>query len=241
MTYWRRMPSVLLLLLCLTSWAEAGAPVFENQDSTTAIAASVISMAGVTVSSSANRVLLAAFLFDSTLTVSNANWNGTAMTFVTAQNTGGAGFERLEIWRLIAPASASPGTVTANLSGSSNTTWGTAVVYKDADQTTPLGTPVNTSGNDAAPTTTVSSATGETVLGVFGIIINTGLANTGGQTNRSLATQTSTDLRMDDATGAASVTESYSTTAGFRWVSIGVAIKPVGGTSTPIRHKSTMQ
>lgn len=239
---------LLLAVLCLVvaPWAEAAAPVFENQDSGAVLVTSVISLANLTVSSSANRVLWVAAYFESTRTVSQVQWNpgsgNVALTFYAAQNTGGAGFERIELWRLINPGSASPGTVTVTLTGSSSTILGCAVVYKDEDQTTPAGTAVTTPGNNTAPTTTVSSATGETVVGVFGIVDSTGFAITGGQTNRCNASSGTERLRVDDAAGVASVTESYSTTNSFRWATIGAALKPVGGGgATRIRHRGITQ
>jgi len=234
---------ILFLLLGLAPCAEAAAPVFENQDSGTAIAASILTLSGLTVSSSANRVLVVGAYLDSNQTVTGITWQGTALTFVAAQNTGGGANERIEVWRLIAPAAASPGTITITASGSSGSMLGVATSYKDANQTTPLGTPVTTPGNDAAPTTTVSSASDDTIWALFGVVINTGLTITGGQTNRSTASTLGQSFLADDKAGTGgNVTESYSTTSGFRWASIGVAIKAVGGGgATPVRHKAITQ
>jgi hypothetical protein len=102
-----------------------------------------------------------------------------------------------------------------------------AAVYNDVDQTTSFGTPSATDGTSTTPSTTVSSATGEIVVGFCATFDDTANPTPGaGQTERiGDADVSGGNFGFSDEAGSASTTHSY-TVVSNPWIICGVALKP---------------
>jgi hypothetical protein len=119
-----------------------------------------------TTTSASDRLLLVGVSMDSTggRTVTSVTYGGQSLTLVGAQ-AGGANPVRVEIWRLINPASGTANVV-VNLSGSTDGVSVGATTFTGVDQTTPLGTFASAIGTNNSPTVNVTSAAGELVYDV---------------------------------------------------------------------------
>ena len=145
---------------------------------------------------------------------------------------------RIEIWRLIAPAS---GTAAVTVTMSAAAVFGGgAASFSDVDQTTPLGTFAGDGDNTTTPTVTVTSAAGELVFDTVGARGDaTALTVGAGQTQLWNYTTGSTVGHVigggSTEPGAASVTMSWteSVLIGRSWAIGAVPIRPAGLTPTP--------
>lgn len=140
------------------------------------------------------------------------------------------------LWGLVAPAAGSNNVVVTWGSGTNNPRSAGAISFSGVDQTTPVGT-VNTatSNGTTAPSTTVSSASGEWVVDAVGIFQASGTATTAtvgaDQTERvNHAQTTSRKLLMSTEPGASSVTMSWSLDQSCRTRAISIPIKPAAAT-----------
>jgi hypothetical protein len=142
-----------------------------------------------------------------------------------------------EIWQLKSPPVGTTNVVVTATVGTS-TLLGGATSFQGVDQTTPLGTPVLTSGSGGEASATVSSIPGELVVAVAAV--------RGGTTSTIGTGQTPLWLKTDGAGGAAawgaastklgnpSVTMSWSVNAAAAggWSEVAVAIKPATNTTS---------
>ncbi len=183
--------------------------------------------------SGTNRLLIVSVAMGPTaaITVSGITYGGAALTLIgVADNTCcSPGRPRVEMWRLVAPATGA-NTVVVTLSGANGSVIGTAVSYTGVDQTTPLGTFANTSGSTATPSVTVTSAAGELVQDALGweTALNTATVAAGQTQQWNVTTAPNDKARSGGSTeaGAASVVMSWTLSGASRWSQGGVSIKP---------------
>jgi hypothetical protein len=107
-----------------------------------------------TVSSGSDRILLAGFsTFHSgaLVTVSSATWQGAALTPLASITAGVEGYtQSVELWYIIAPAAAGPGTIAYSLSGTCDFFDSCSASYTGVHQTTPFGIPATNQNTSAA-------------------------------------------------------------------------------------------
>jgi hypothetical protein len=146
--------------------------------------------------------------------------NGVAMSLVALADDAFA--YRQAMYYLVAPATT--GDTVATWSGGVQ---GHLVVvpWTGANQSTPLGTAALDSGTSSAPSVTVTSAAGETVLDC--VRMNTDYVEGSGQTLIA-DTETTGWAKASTEAGAASVVMDWTGSNG-RWSSVGVSVKPAGG------------
>ena len=162
--------------------------------------------------------------------VSGVTYNGVALTQYATVTRGGT--QKLDIWRLIAPATGS-NDVVVTMAAESPFSVG-IVSYTGVDQTTPLGTSANATGAGGTPTVDVASGATELVLDFVcqsddGTTIPAMTAGAG-QTERVDFTTGivgfSRHIGSSTETGAATTTMSWSDTSGNGWIIIGAPIAP---------------
>ncbi len=159
------------------------------------------------------------------VSTSGITYNSVALTsrWSTSQNwTAASG------WSLVAPATGA-NTVAITLSAAEDTEFGQAISYTGVHQTTPHGTAQTASGVSTSPAVpTVTSATGETVIG-FIMTSDTAITTGAGQTAEITDINFASDsAETDSEPGAASVDMTW-TTAGAQWSVGAVPIKPASG------------
>ena len=168
-------------------------------------------------------------------TVSSITYNSVAATLVATADQGN---RYTELWRLAAPATGS-NTLAATFSASMNNVGVRAISFTGVDQTTPLGSAVTATGNSTTPSVIVPAATDDLVFDCLTIEHAGTLSVGAGQTSRYNAIVAGGGFNKAAGStepGAASVTMSWSDTAGGPWAMIGVPIKPVaasGGGGVP--------
>ncbi|MEZ6061185.1 MAG: DUF4347 domain-containing protein [Planctomycetaceae bacterium] len=187
----------------------------------------------VTVShttSGTNRLMLVGISFgrDDGETVSSVTWNGTSLTRVGFAEHTDSDRSRVEIWSLVAPQTGTHDVI-VNFSGSSHEGATVGVMtFTDVDQVNPLGTLAAAQGQSTSSSVTVSSAVGETVFGIvaFDDTNNLNLVPTSGQDERWDLFRQTANGAGGIQTGAASVTNSWSSGSNTRWAAAGVSIRP---------------
>ncbi len=168
--------------------------------------------------------------------MSGVTFNGVAMTLVDSQisGSGGAGDDTISyIYRMVNPP-AGPANVVVTLGGAGSLVVG-ATTFTGVNQTTPLGTPVKTSGTGATASMAVSSAAGQLVYGtsswdeqpaVTVSVDQTSLWNITGGAVGAVSGAASTEL------GAASVTHSYTSPGNTQdWAMVAVPILPASSSA----------
>jgi len=129
----------------------------------------------------------------------------------------------VEMFYLVAPATGS-NTVSCTVSSSSQLTGG-SVSFTEVDQTTPLANAVTNFGDSAAPSVTVTSATGNMVVDAAA---NGSTFSSSNQTLRwnqnFTASSAASNGAQSTATGASSVSMGYSVTADW-WGIIGASVQ----------------
>jgi Tol biopolymer transport system component len=211
------------------SWAHALA-IAVNQTNTGIAPSNASSDTVSHTTAGLNRLMLVGISFgeDKGDTVSSVTYNGTALTFVGAQDTSDTTKARVEIWSLVAPDT---GTHNVVVSFSDTNHEGATIgvmTFTGADQLTPLGTFSSAEGSDAAPTTAVSSAADELVFGLaaFNDSSDYDFSPGGGQTERWDLYDNKTNGAGSTEAGAATVTTSWSLPTSGPWAAAGISIKP---------------
>jgi hypothetical protein len=181
-----------------------------------------------TVGTGTDRLLVVEVSTSSTASVSSVTYGGVALTPLAAV-TDGANNVRAEMWYLIAPSSGAANVVVSLSSGHEFVAGATS--FSGVDQSATFGTPVTAEGAGGAPSVTVASAVGDTVLDVVALKDrNTGAAG-GGQsalwTNTTGAAGADAWGGSSRADGAPSVTMGWSSAGGGggEWAAIAVALK----------------
>ena len=222
-------PSRRLLLVCLAalllltlSTARAAITVV-NASSGVGTTTTTVSH---TVSNGTGRILVVGVGIDDVgFTITGATYGGTALTLIGTKQSANS---RMALYYLINPTVGTANVVITISAGVTDVAVG-AVSLTEVDQTTPLGTFASAAGtNTAAPSVTVSSATGELVLETVSIksppspgtlgsgqtswwsIYNSGLHSSAGSTK----------------SGASSVTMSRTLTGNGNWAIGAVPLKP---------------
>ncbi|MGH7408186.1 MAG: DUF2341 domain-containing protein [Candidatus Methylomirabilales bacterium] len=170
--------------------------------------------------------------------VSSITYNGVGLSSVGSRATSDSS-ARIEIWRLVAPATGANNVVVTLSSDPHAMTVG-VMTFTGVDQSTPLGTFASaTSDITSSVSVAVASAAGELVFDtmVLESSSNRDLIPGAGQTERwdlfqaGLAGETSSNGGGSTAAGAASVTMSWSFPVDKSAIG-GVSIKPAGATTT---------
>ncbi|MBK8564661.1 MAG: DNRLRE domain-containing protein [Saprospiraceae bacterium] len=136
---------------------------------------------------------------------------------------------RVEIWRLLAPATGTAN-VTVNLNTSTTGIVVGVTTFSGVDQTTPLGTFTSSSGSTGHPSKTIASAPGELVFNVIAIKDGIGATAGGGQTQLWSQSQTG-ELTGGGAYDEGTASNSLpwiSNDLGKEWGLGGITIKPCG-------------
>lgn len=161
-------------------------------------------------------------------TVDSVTYNGVALTRIGTATNGG-GWAKVELWRLIAPATGAH-TVAVTLSGAGDLAAG-AISFTGAHQTTPAGTFASAQGTSATPSVNVSGAAGDIVIDC--LMVDQGTAPTvdASQVQRWTHNWAANGSGSTEA-GAATVTMSWSST-NADWLIGGVAVKPAAAVAPP--------
>ena len=158
--------------------------------------------------------------------VSTITYNGVGLTLVGSQATSD-NKGRIEIWRLIAPATGTFNVV-GNLSGAPDGATVGVVTFTGVNQTTPLGSFISDLADSGAASITVSSGASELVFDTL-VVEGTSdkdLVPGAGQTQRwDLFQAPASNGGASTEPGAASVVMSWSFPTD-KWAIGGVSIKP---------------
>jgi hypothetical protein len=165
--------------------------------------------------------------------VSSITYNGVNLSFVGSQaNSDSLG--RVEIWRLVAPATGANNVVVTLGAAPDAQTVG-VMTFTGVHQSTPLGTFASATGDSTSASVTVTSAAGELVFDTLVVESSSdkALAPGAGQTERWDLFQTvKNNGGGSTEAGAASVTMSWSWSGADKWSVGGVSIKPAPGGAT---------
>ena len=237
--YRRAIGGVVALLCFFSLYSFACAvPAFDAATSTRDVTGTVTSLTVAHTVSGADRALLVGVMSNcpNPPIVSGVTYNGIALTqhFTSLPYS----TERLDIWRLVAPATGAHNTV-VTFSGTCAKLFANILSLTDVDQTTPLGTVASASGLSQLATVNVSSASGEMVidfLQLFGSNPSYTPTAGAGQTARIINQDSSSGDSLDSSTeaGASTVTMSWTWEATNRyWNVSGVSVKPAGTPPPP--------
>lgn len=174
-------------------------------------------------------------------------YGGTALTMVSSSSVKAGGNPSWgSFWTLIAPTVGTANLVVTTPSGGAKLVV-VATTYTGVDQTTPVGTPATTTGSGASQSATVSSATGEVVIGALIHADGSTIAVTdgGSQTRRALVDTGSgggdCDIEVSEKAGASSTVVSWTTSPAIAWGTTGVALKPAATSTYPVPESPVLQ
>ena len=239
------MKRILAILLCLLIASPAwGAITFDNSGTCNPGDEGTDCTQSFTTAGSDRLLLVGVCVRNGAAAVSGVTYNAVAMTQYATVTLGGT--QKLDIWRLIAPATGA-NDVIVTMAGLSPFSVGISS-YNGVDQTTPLGTSANATGAGGDPTVDVSSAAGELVIDYFceddgNTTIPTMTAGAGQTARANFTTGVvgfSRNVSSSEEAGAATVTMSWSDTAGNSWITIGGPLKPAAAAPASVRQRSVM-
>jgi hypothetical protein len=182
--------------------------------------------------SGSDRVLFVAVAVGNGVAITNVTYNGVEMTAVET----GAVDRRL--YSLVAPATGANNVVVTLPSPTE--ILAVASSYTGVNQSTPWdGAQVSTTG-DTSPSVTVTSASGNLVVGMsnYSDVSGQALQTAGAdQTSRGNLAENTQYLILSDEAGAASTTHSYTRASGFFYAQrlVAVNVIAVGGSAVPFR------
>ncbi|MFO7709640.1 MAG: C25 family cysteine peptidase [Desulfobacterales bacterium] len=190
------------------------------------------------VNAGTNRVMVVAVSFARSTTtyplptISSITLNGSAMTSVVSANS--SSFASAYLYYIVNPPTGGPGlsiTLSSSLYGASNYVEAVVgyVVYNGADQSSPVRNSNSATGSDAAPTVTVTSASGDWVVGAaqtrLGTSIN--LSTTGSTSRWNVNSSPSRRGAGGDVLAdSASETHTWSMGGSQYWAAVAASIKP---------------
>jgi hypothetical protein len=167
-------------------------------------------------------------------TVSSVTWNVASPESLTQiHDTTTANFQRVEVWRLIAPT-AGTDNVTVTLSGSTTAAIVVVVAVEDIDQSTPNGTVVKATGTGSADSSVaVGSAVGKRALD-FIYRFSNDLDVGADQTELENVFQTEASAASSHEAGAATNTFTWGiggsgTVSNWEWTGVALSLNEVGG------------
>jgi hypothetical protein len=169
-----------------------------------------------------DRALFVAVCANNNRTISGVTYSGVAMTAVET----GSAFIRL--YALAAPATGANNVVVTL--DAPDVCVGISASYTGVDQSTPYDGVQASAAGDGAPTLTVTSATGNLVVGMSGYIDGNGQtvqAAGAGQTSRGTLEETGHYDALSDEPGAASTTFSYTRSGAFYYAQRIVAVNVI--------------
>jgi hypothetical protein len=163
--------------------------------------------------------------------VANVGYGGVGGFVHAGTELGSANDHTVDIWYKVAPPIGTANVQVTMSGGAVTEMVGAAMSLTGVNQLAPTGLFVATTGADATPTITVSSAPGEFVLGVLSNSGNTGSAADGaGQTQRWATVTGFSNANEFGAgstkPGAASVTLSWAMGRTNKWALGAIALKP---------------
>lgn len=167
--------------------------------------------------------------------VTGITYNSVAMVDEGQAGTGGL-FAQAHLFSLIAPATGL-NEVDISTSGGSIEILGGGASYTGVDQTTMLGAaPSTATGTGTAPSTTVTSETGEMVVDVAGLDGSGGTVTAdGGQTEAWKIDGVSNPIGGSSyESGASSVTMSWTSSASIDWAIIAAPLNAAAAVVAPI-------
>lgn len=200
--------------------------VFDNAVGQEFSAATTYTVVGFSVSGSNTYGLVGIGLRSNTADITSVTFNGVSMSLLKKLNKSASSMTTW-VYGLAGPT-------TGNIVINGDTSLAAevcVVTYTGVHQTTSYGTIATATGDSAAPSVDVTSATDEMVVDFVGW--NAGGDGTAGasQTKRAEG-QTGNGISMDLATseeaGAATTTMSWSINSGGGWLTTGIPLKPVG-------------
>ncbi len=162
--------------------------------------------------------------------VTSSTWNGVALTKVFSQRENSFIGMSAELWSLVAPDTGTHDFVV---------NWGSGGVagllsLNGVDQSTPLGTFARAEGNSTAPSTVVSSASGELV--VDSLAIGAGITLTVGSGQTQIFQQVGFGGWIGAGSyeaGAGSVTMDWASSITDPWAIGAVPVKPAAAAGNP--------
>jgi signal peptidase I len=184
-----------------------------------------------TVGAGSARVLVVAMSLRRNGVVANVSYGGVGGFVHAGTELGSANDHTVDIWYKVAPPIGTANVQVTMSGGAVTEMVGAAMSLTGVNQLAPTGLFVATTGADATPTITVSSAPGEFVLGVLSNSGNTGSAADGsGQTQRWATVTGFSNANEFGAgstkPGAASVTLSWAMGRTNKWALGAIALKP---------------
>jgi prepilin-type N-terminal cleavage/methylation domain-containing protein len=169
--------------------------------------------------------------------VSSITWNGTNLTLVGSRITTDTDDGRIEIWKLVAPATGTGNVVVTFNRAITQEAVAGVVTFTGVDQSTPLGTFASNAGdNTTVGTLSVPSASGETVFGVICAEYES-LTASSGQTEHWNAYFSSTAAAGGTKVAtSSSVTMSWNLNPGTtnHWAIGGVSVKPSSSSGSTV-------
>ena len=169
--------------------------------------------------------------------VSSITWNGTNLTIVGSRITTDTDDGRIEIWKLLAPATGTGNVVVTFNRAITQEAVAGVVTFTGVDQSTSLGTFASNAGDDTTGATlSVPSASGETVFGVICAEYES-LTASSGQTEHWNAYFSSTAAAGGTKVAtSSSVAMSWNLNPGTtnHWAIGGVSIKPSGSSGSTV-------
>lgn len=190
-----------------------------------------------TVDSGTNRFLVVGIAATSQTSPNTVTYGGVSMTLI---GEGAAANRMAQLYGLVAPA-VGEATVSVTLFSDSRTIQGFGVGYEGVDPSSSYGSAAGATGNDAAPTVNVSSATDQLVVGVVAMQrddLVEGLTVGANQTSR--AEDVSSDgvvwlqAGFSDEAGAATTTFSYSSNVSNIWGIVAAPLKPLAAATASL-------
>lgn len=178
--------------------------------------------------SGSDRALIVSVFFDASLTVSTVTYNGVALTRIGGISDG---TNKVDQWKLSNPASGA-NTVAVTTGGGFGII-GAAISFTGAHQTTAslTGTQATATGsNSSTISVNVGSASDEIVVDAAGFSADPTLTVGDSQTERwkrGFNEPDNFNFVGSTEAGAATVTMSWTTSAGVNWLTCGVSVKPV--------------
>src|SRR6185503_2618382 len=134
-----------------------------------------------TVASGTDRLLIVSLAVTGQNTsITSVTYGGQALTFLGTATRAGGGGVKTDIWYMVAPPQGTANVVVQT--GTAETIIAGATTFFDVDQTQPFGTPVAINGSGNSISGTISSATGELVIGSVAVRNRTAATNGPGQT-----------------------------------------------------------
>ena len=219
-----------------TRGAGGGGIAFDAASSSSGDNVTNLTWAHTVTALGSNRILIVGVSIRGIDAVSTVTYAGTPLTLVGAQNETTNDNARVEIWRLVAPATGANNIVVDFGAGNNTRFVGGAVSLTGVDQTTPIDAAfAGAFGNILTPSVTVTTVTNNAWVIDTLAARNAPTAIVGaGQTQRwntSIATRiTGAGSTEGPKTPAGAVTMSWTLSAARDWAIGSVAIRPAGGT-----------